>query len=376
MAAAGLQSAHGAGPDAESTSHLSASLGVPRHERTGGTNGNGTEVTSTANDAGPETKSAPAAVQAGPAVAKGEVETRLPLNAKIPPAKTEATKAAMAARPGNAAMADEAQRTPPSPAVTMAARLGARPPDAIRAGTISSSGDAGPDHPGLVQRGRIRASAWKARLVRDATVPTLPVAAGQPETLTATRDGMMSRQRENMPRTFRAAATRSGFVLEFAPAAAGKTDRPRWRDASGAEPAGAIVQGNRAELDWTGPVPVRGREYHLVEAGGRELAQISAGPDGAPVLKTAKNVHGWYWVGVEQAPADDTGPANGDSRFEWKLISGEAVPLAWRCDDHWRGGRGQRIVIPLESTGAAASYALALVDRISGWAMTCEIGVR
>lgn len=376
MAAAGLQSSPGSGPNAESSGHVTASLGVPRHERTGGANGNGTEVALTAKDAGQETKSAPAAVQAGPAVDKGEVETRLPANAKISPTKTEATMAAKVAPAGHAAMADEAQKTPSPPAVTMAASPGVRPPEAIATGTGRSSGDAGSNHPGLVQRGRIRASAWKARLVRDATVPTVPVAAGQRETLTETRDSIVSRQRENMPRTFRAAATRSGFALEFAPAAGGESDRPRWRDASGAEPASATVQENRAELDWAGPVPLRGQEYHLGYADGRELAQISAGPDGAPVLKTEKNVHGWYWVGVERASADDTGPANGDSRFEWKLLSGEAVPLAWRCDDHWRGDRGQRIVIPLESTGAAASYALALVDRVSGWAMTCEIGVR
>ena len=209
--------------------------------------------------------------------------------------------------------------------------------------------------------GQISASAWKPQMVQDVIVPTLPVPASRKESLEAMRAQLQKTQREHMPPTFRQPEVWHGIILELPEAG---PEMPRWRDA----PPGASVQGNRAELAWSSqPSPIRS-EYILETHAGDELARVSVEATGAMVVKAAPSVRGRYWAGIAQAAGH---------RFMWRLLSGEAIPATWRVEEDWREGRGQRVSMPLGLGAASRSnYSVALVDSLSGWALTGEIGTR
>jgi hypothetical protein len=230
----------------------------------------------------------------------------------------------------------------------------------------------------LVPLGRVNASAWESRMVRDVLLPTLPVPEGEDDALAAMHEKLRRERDAQMLQTFRQPVITGGFAFEFPLGEPGASQAPRWRDASGAEVAGASVRGTHAELAWAGAHPPRNIDYVLREADGRELARVSTDQAGTPSVKVRPAVRAWYWTGIEHAPTDvalgTSSPAA--PRLEWRLLSGEAIPATWLRDDQWNRGRGQRIDLPLDAVARGARHALALVDPLTGWALACEIALR
>jgi len=219
------------------------------------------------------------------------------------------------------------------------------------AGDRNSGNSAGP----LMQVGRIRATAWKARLLRDAILPTRPVTAEEEDALESMREKILRQRALQMPGAFRQPRVRTGFALMI-------QDRSlHWRDDAGREPPGATVRGGRAELGWSDGAPPRNANYTLLDGNGRESARISFDQAGVPRLEMISAARASYWAAVEKAPAD---------MFEWRLLKDRAVPASWGRDVH-----GSRVDIPLDATTArVGSYEIALVDPATGWALVGNVG--
>ena len=99
---------------------------------------------------------------------------------------------------------------------------------------------------------------------------------------------------------------------------------------------------------------------------GREIAQVSIGQDGTPVLNAAPGTRSWYWVGLVHPRADGT--------FNWQVSSGGPAPADWQSDDQWPGGPGQRIEIPVSPAGDRSNrYSVSLVDPSTGCGVTCAV---
>jgi hypothetical protein len=193
----------------------------------------------------------------------------------------------------------------------------------------------------------------------------------------ALRRRLRQEQTDRIPRTFRQPSVTSGFAVDFLPEPL--QGPPRWCDAAGAEPIGAIVRGNRAEFSWPGAVPGRPVDAVLSYPDGRILARVQADDAGSPILSVAPAVHGWFWFGI--GPPASTGPEAlsppNAERLSWRLVPDAAVPDSWPQTDHWTGGRGNRIDLPLGAGSAGnRTYALALVDPLTGWALVSAITVR
>ena len=234
----------------------------------------------------------------------------------------------------------------------------------------------GPDRGPPKQRLRVDVTAWEPRMVQDLILPTYPVPAGEDDAMERARKKMLEERHARMPPAFRQPATTNGFALEFSPDDVGPGHQPHWRDAEGAEPVGTNVHDHRAEVSWPGSTPPGHLGFVLIQPSGRELARVSVDPDGAPMLTTTVAVRSWYWIGVEWGMADEAAASRAEPvpRLEWRLLSGAPLPESWRRDDHWLGGRGYRIDLPLTAgTTGKAACALALVDPASGWAIVCKI---
>jgi hypothetical protein len=66
-----------------------------------------------------------------------------------------------------------------------------------------------------------------------------------------------------------------------------------------------------------------------------------------------------------------------DPRLSWRLLEGTTDASDWPRDNRWRAGRGHRIDLPLGPTGVGpGNYTLALVDRVTGWAIMCNLTLR
>jgi len=202
------------------------------------------------------------------------------------------------------------------------------------------------------------------------------VPAGDDDALEASRKKLIDEHQKGMPGAFRQPVTTGGFVLEFSRDDLGQGTAPFWRDALGAEPREARVRGNRAEIGWSDAIQIRRLDLVLLHPDGRELARVAVDSDGSIVLSTTAAVRSWYWVGVECGTEDEAGVtrARPHPRPDWQLLSGAPVPSSWTRDDHWLGGRGYRIDLPLtDGVAGKGSHTLALVDPVSGWAIACEI---
>jgi hypothetical protein len=367
----GPQTMNGSSNGTLATNHLAARTAARQRERTGATDGGGASVVASVNAVAEERAAEDTPAETAPAKDKVTPEKRRA--AKNPAGPVDADPATTKApSPAETALGDDAPETPAAAAAKVSIIAGPGKV-AATAGAIEGQptvAETGTD--GLKMQKKVRATAWKAELLQDVILPTNPVAVGQEEPLNELREKLMQTQRARMPQTFREPVTQSGFALEFE--ATGETGLPRWRDAAGAEPKEATVQGNRAELAWTGQAPLRGQEYVLSQGDGREIARISREAGGGAVVVTAPNVHAWFWVAIERGGTERADGAAAASRFNWQLLTGGEIPASWRRDDRWRDGRGQRLDLPLEDGGMSVSHPLALVDRVTGWAMTCEIG--
>ncbi|MEO6995990.1 MAG: hypothetical protein ABI273_20480, partial [Lacunisphaera sp.] len=221
----------------------------------------------------------------------------------------------------------------------------------------------------LVRTGIVQAPGWKPRMVRDVIVPTRPVTAAEEEAMDTLREKLRREEEARLPKAFQQPRMSGGLVIEFA-ATSHQQNPPRWREASGAEPAGSKVAGQRAELSWSGGVPPPNTTYTLSDSGGRVMAVASVDGRGGVALKTTAKTNAWYWCGIERTSA----AAEASAPLDWQLLSGAAIPASWARDDHWLDGRGQRLEIPLDATTKrVGSYPIALVDPATGWALAGQV---
>ncbi|MDI1249122.1 MAG: hypothetical protein PSV13_09690, partial [Lacunisphaera sp.] len=313
------------------------------------------------------TADTPGAAQANPA-RPGEA----------PAAAPEADSSGSAANPA-ARSARPARKNPSSKAAdSQAATETETPANGLAPASARPTADERGDSR-WVSLGRVSASAWQTRLVRDLVLPTQPVPEGEDDALEAMQANFLKARKAQMPPTFRQPAMSSGLAFEFFSGETGPGRPLRWRDAAGAGIAGSMVQGNRAELSWAGANAPRGTDFVLADAAGQEIVRVSLDQTGAPTITARPDVRTWYWVGIEHAPADASAlrPAQAEPRLTWRLLAGTADVSAWPQDNHWRAGRGQRIDLPLGPAAVGPGrHALALVDPVTGWAITCDLTLR
>ncbi len=173
---------------------------------------------------------------------------------------------------------------------------------------------------------------------------------------------------------FKKPATHVGFAINL-PSAATASQSPQWRDITGAATVGATVVGTRAEISWSGNSPPR-IDYALLASDGHKLARVTIDELGSATLVTAPGMSGWPWIGIERPPADDAKQtaAEWTARLEWQLLSGAPAPTTWRRNDHWLDNHGHRIeLITSERETGLSPHAVALVDRITDWAIVSSI---
>lgn len=257
------------------------------------------------------------------------------------------------------------------PRASAAEKVGGSPEDLAEIATASSSraeidGNSADAGGPVADVGRIRARGWQARLLRDAILPTRPMTAAEEEKVEAMREESLRQRRTQMPPAFRQPRVRNGFALEVSAAAGAGAASLRWRGAAEGASVGATIRGTRAELGWPHGGAPRNAEFVLLDTAGRELAGIRFDGTGAPFLRLAGGVRGWWWTGLERSPGN---------AFEWRLDGGEPVPAEWPRDDRWDGNRGQRIDVPLDRlTSGDDGLDLVLVDAATGWALAGGIG--
>jgi len=237
------------------------------------------------------------------------------------------------------------------------------------AGPVRDAGAAS-DEPALPQRHRLALADGGLRLLRDAILPTVPTPVGRTEPIESLRRRLRDEQEGRIPPGFRPAATARGVALDLPTGVWPAGGPPHWVEADGTAPAGASVQGGRAELTWSGRNAVTAGEWRLVRPDGSELAHVALEPGGVVTVRAIPAVRASVWVGVEGV----TGAAlpGATTALEWRTWEGVAVPPAWRRSDRWSGGRGARLELPLVA-GGGIPQPVALVDPLSGWAVTFEV---
>lgn len=215
--------------------------------------------------------------------------------------------------------------------------------------------------PVMVNLGHLRASDWRPEVLRDTILPTRPLPLSQAESVETMRESLIREKLARMPKSLAHPRVVRGFAFEFA---AKGDDAPVWRGAPDAQKVGT-VRGTRAELTLEAG-DSDARTYILSSGTGRPIAVVTVGRDGTPSLNAAQGTRSSYWLGVEHPKAEGA--------FSWRLASGEAVPDAWKRDDQWDGGRGQRVDIPLQPPGTGPNrYAIELVDPSTGCGLTCSV---
>jgi len=311
-------------------------------------------------------------------------ETSLPALANsVQPGETPSATPAASPSGSNANPAARSTRSgrknPALPTASQAATESEMPANGMTPLSARPAGDERGDGQ-WVPLDRVSASAWQSRLVRDLVLPTQPVPEGEDDALETMQANLLQKRKAQMPTTFRQpVTTSSGLAFEFPSGETGPGRLLRWRDAAGVEVAGSTVQGNRAELAWAGANAPHGIDYVLSDAAGQEFVRVSLDQTGAPKITARPRVLSWYWVGIEHAPADATAllSEQAEPRLSWRLLAGTADASGWPQDNRWRAGRGQRIDLPIGPSGEGpGSYTLALVDRVTGWAITCTITLR
>jgi hypothetical protein len=220
----------------------------------------------------------------------------------------------------------------------------------------------------------IRVSSWRPQLVQDVILPTEPVLAGTDDAIEQLRENYLKEKRGRIPASFRNPVLLNGCALVVASGdlTSGKL---LWQHSSGGGEGIGTISGDRAEIAWSGATPPPTGRDVLCRANGREIAEIVV-DRGSVVVKALDGVRCWYWVAVEPAAADSVDiTAGAPSRFAWQLSRGAILPDATRRDDRWRDGRMQRLDLPinLNDSAGTSTFAVAFVDRVTGWAIGGQI---
>ncbi len=216
----------------------------------------------------------------------------------------------------------------------------------------------------LTQRHQVAFRDGGLRLLRDAILPTQPTPVGRSDTIETLRRRLRDEQDARIPAGFRQAVKQRGLVLEVPMDGRPVGLAPRWVDATGAPPAGATVQGGRAELVWSAGSAAAAAAWRLVRSDGREVAYVARDAAGEVTMRAAAAVRIWVWVGVEVG-VPVTAP-------EWRTREGASLPPAWPRMEAGPGGSG--IQIPLGPGGRGKFVQpLAWLEPLSGWALTFEV---
>lgn len=226
---------------------------------------------------------------------------------------------------------------------------------------------------GLIWRGRVRASAWRNAMLRDAIVPTKPVTAGEDDALELLRERMFLERRDSIPATIGAPRTFHGFTLVLSGGGRGGL---RWRNATAAADVNATTSEGGAEIGWQPGSRVLPAEIFLESGEGLMVARVVISAEGVGEISTAPEVRAAGWIAVECAPADLAGltPSERALRFGWRTAGGAPVPEAWQAGESAGDGGRRRIEFPLlpEMTEDRRTP-LAFHDQVTGWSMQCEI---
>ena len=324
-----------------------------------------------ATDTTPSSESAPATTVTSTPDVKSEpdapVETKPPADeASEPIAKDRASADSARTVATHNTDTAPASDTPPPPPPT-----GASSPDETRPAAPDTASPAASSH-----RVRFHATPWRPRLVQDSILPTRPTRIGEDDTVDVMRERLFHERQLQLPVTLKNPAAQCGFAIEF-PAAATGAVPPRWRDHTGAAPADATVLGTRAEFSWPSAATAQ-FDCTLLADDGRELAHITGDPRTGVTLLMVSGVHGWPWIAIERAPADNARIAATAwaARLDWQALAGASLPSSWRRDDHWLANRGHRLNLTAgdRETGPIART-VALVDQVTGWSIVTDLEV-
>lgn len=223
-------------------------------------------------------------------------------------------------------------------------------------------------------RVRLRIAPWRTRLLQDTILPTAPTRVGDDDAIEALRERLFRERHTQIPFLFKPPVTRIGFVIELPTDTSGPL-RARWRNTPDATTAHLAVVAGRAEISWSGNPPADTTGALLTDDG-HELARVTADQHGIVTLVAIAGVRGWPWIGIERPAADDARLTTTDwnTRLEWRVLSGAPAAPTWHRDDHWLNGHGHRLdLIPGVRASGPMTHALALLDRVTGWALVSEI---
>lgn len=226
---------------------------------------------------------------------------------------------------------------------------------------------------------RLQYSAWRAKLVRDVIVPTVPRGAGEPEQLETLVQETADATQKRMPEMFRSPAEHVGFVFVVDERFAARRGVLRWTDEKGGTVALGSVNGPRAEIEWTAAESKRFVSASLRAANGTELVSLILDRQGRLTLRGVPEVKAWLWLGLRR-PATEIGEMARVAwlkRLTWRSGDAEEVPTGWIRNDAWLNGRGHRVDIPLDAAASSSdTFAVTLFDRQTGWSLSRTIATR
>ncbi len=223
-------------------------------------------------------------------------------------------------------------------------------------------------------RARLRVTPWQTRLLNDQILPTAPTRVGEGDAIAALRERLIRECRAQIPPMFNQPRTRIGFAIELFRATTTRP-QPHWIGQSPTTTTSATVDATHAEISWPDNAPPE-TACTLVTEEGRELARVTADDRGAFSLATAIGLRGWAWIAVDRPTGAEAHLTARDwtTRLDWRVVSGAPAAPTWRRDDHWLDDHGHRLDLdPGEKGNAPARRTLALVDRVSGWAIVSDI---
>ncbi|PTY05722.1 hypothetical protein DB347_15270 [Opitutaceae bacterium EW11] len=218
---------------------------------------------------------------------------------------------------------------------------------------------------------------WKPKIARDVILPTLPTRTGEDDAVDAVRRETQKAEELRLPILFRNPRGHGGIVFTLDSGDTSTAARLQWTDEKGTPLAAGSVEGARAELGWRGEVP-RLASCVLRTESGAELARVASDAEGHLSLCASPGVQAWLWVGLERPSTEYEEPARvlWTNRLGWRANGNRPVPPTWIRDDRWMSGRGHRLTIPITAVAEdAPPISLSLVDRETGWSLSCTLVV-
>ncbi len=225
---------------------------------------------------------------------------------------------------------------------------------------------------------RIRLHSWDTRLVRDVVLPTTLVKLGEADGVAGLRSAMLAELRLKLPATLRDFARRYGVRIELPARSQGFGVPERWTPAPDSPHAGEVSPG-AAEISFPAGGGTAPSVHSLRDHSGRTIAEVRRAQDGEVRIIAPAAAVCWFWVRVECRVEDETlsGRADDPPRFAWRAAPNRPLPADCRQKPRAAGDPAIRIDLPLSQTSpSAVPPALALVDRVTGWAAVGELSIQ